>query len=162
MKEQLKTAILPALPIVGKLKLSTWDGKSLYSIEVVTGAHDKILSPFFQQCFESLSGFLTGENKVINIKLDYSSITPFQMKVLNVMKTIPYGKVATYREIAEKLNSRAYQAIGSACGRNPFLLIYPCHRVIGTNNPGGFAHGLSMKKDLLALEGFKFLNSSAR
>lgn len=69
------------------------------------------------------------------------------------MKDIPHGQVATYKEIAEKLESKAYQAIGSACGKNPFLLIYPCHRVVGSNDIGGFAHGIPMKKELLKLEG---------
>jgi len=140
MKEQLMTAILPSLPIVGTLKLTSKDGKSLYSIDVVTEKSDKKLDPFFQECFDKLADFLNGQTKKINIKLDYSSVTPFQLEVLKVMKTIPYGKVATYKDIAEKLNSKAYQAIGNACGRNPFLLIYPCHRVLGTNNRGGFAH----------------------
>jgi len=69
------------------------------------------------------------------------------------MKAIPYGKTSTYKDLANKMNSKAFQAIGSACGRNPFMLIYPCHRVLGTGNLGGFAHGLKMKKQLLSLEG---------
>lgn len=150
MKEQ----ILPELPIVGTLKLATKDGKTLYSIEVVKKQKAGALDPFFQKCFDELNLFLSGKKKNINIKLDYSSVTPFQMKVLEVMKEIPYGKVATYKDIADKLKSKGFQAIGTACGRNPFMLIYPCHRVLGTNNPGGFAHGLKMKSELLKLEGY--------
>lgn len=149
MKEQ----ILPELPIVGTLKLSSRDGKSLYSIDVVKKGRARRLDPFFKHCYEELHAFLTGKSQKINIPLDYSSVTPFQMKVLKEMKKIPYGKVATYKDIAEKLGSRGYQAIGTACGRNPFMLIYPCHRVLGTSNPGGFAHGLKMKSELLKLEG---------
>lgn len=152
MKEQLKSAILPALPIVGKLKLTTRDGKSLYSIEVVTGAPSKNLDVFFEECFDELNAYLSGEKKEISIKLDHTSVTPFQLEVLKVMKKIPYGKTATYKDIADKMKSKAFQAIGSACGRNPFLLIYPCHRVIGSKDLGGFAHGLPMKQKLLALE----------
>lgn len=152
MKEQLKSAILPTLPIVGKLKLTSRDGKSLYSIDVVTGPASKNLDPFFESCFEEIQAFLTGAKKEINIKLDYSALTPFQFEVLKAMKKIPYGKTATYKDIAVKMKSKAYQAIGSACGRNPFLLIYPCHRVVGSNDLGGFAHGLPMKKKLLNLE----------
>lgn len=150
MKEQ----ILPELPIVGTLKLTSKDGKSLYSIEVVKKGKAGKLDPFYRQCYDELFSFLTGESKTLNISLDYSSVTPFQMKVLKEMKKIPYGKVATYKDIAEKIGSKGYQAIGTACGRNPFMLIYPCHRVLGTNNPGGFAHGLKMKSELLKLEGF--------
>lgn len=76
------------------------------------------------------------------------------------MKKIPYGKVHSYKEIATKMRSKAYQAIGSACGKNPFMLIYPCHRVIGSNNLGGFAHGLEMKQKLLKLEGIELTFNS--
>lgn len=153
MKEQLKSAILPELPIVGRLKLTTKDGKSLYSIDVARKGDANYLDPFFEHCYWELFRFLSGKSKKINIPLDYSSVTPFQMKVLKEMKKIPYGKVTTYKDIAEKLHTKGLQAIGSACGRNPFMLIYPCHRVVGTNGPGGFAHGLRMKRELLKLEG---------
>lgn len=152
MKEQFYTAILPELPIVGTLKLTSRDGKSLYSIDVIKKQKASQLSPFFQECFEELKAFLTGEKHRIDIKLDYSSLTPFQTKVLKEMKKIPYGEVQSYKEIADRMKSKAFQAIGSACGKNPFLLIYPCHRVVGSKDLGGFAHGLAMKKKLLDLE----------
>lgn len=154
MKEQLKSAILPTLPIVGTLKLTTRDGKSLYSIDVVNGPETKKLDPFFEACFDELEAYLTGEKKDIAIKLDLSAVTPFQLEVLKVMKKIPYGKTATYKDIALKMKSRAFQAIGSACGKNPFMLIYPCHRVLGSKDLGGYAHGLPMKIKLLELEGY--------
>lgn len=152
MKEQLKSAVLPKLPIVGYLKLSTRDGKSLCSIDVVPRRIEKEIDPFFQDCFDRLDAFLSGKTKKIDLKLDLKGLTPFQLNVMKVMKQIPYGKVATYKELADKLESKAYQAIGSACGRNPFLLIYPCHRIVGSHDLGGFAHGLTMKKKLLELE----------
>jgi O-6-methylguanine DNA methyltransferase len=160
MKEQLKTALLPPLPIVGSLRLSTIDGNTLSSAEVVISrSHDK-LDPFFDSCFSELHTFLTGKSKKINIQVDPSILTPFQFKVLEEMKKIPYGEVMTYGELAHKINSRAYQAVGAACGKNPYLLIYPCHRVVGANNLGGFAHGLEMKRNLLHLESLKFQDFS--
>ena len=154
MKEQSKSVILPPLPIVGTLKLTTIDGKSLAEINVVKGKPTAKLDPFFQNCYQELAHFLTGKSKKISIKLDYSVIKPFQLKVLKEMRKIPYGKVATYKDLAEKMDSKAYQAIGSACGRNPFMLIYPCHRVVGSDGMGGFAHGLKMKEELLKMEGY--------
>lgn len=152
MKGQLKSAVLPPLPIVGTLKLTSLDGKSLSMIDVVDESPDQELEPFFEKCFIEFEKYLTGKSKKISLPLDYSNLTPFQLKVLKVMKEIPYGKAATYKDLATKLNSKAYQAIGSACGRNPFLLIYPCHRVLGSNGLGGFAHGPKMKQELLELE----------
>lgn len=151
MKEQF--AILPPLPIVGTLKLSSYDQKSLCSINVVEGEASSELTPFFQHCFEEFHRFLTGKSRQIDIELDLSGLSPFHFSVLQEMKKIPYGETASYRDLARALNSRAYQAIGSACGKNPLMLIYPCHRVIGSKDLGGFAHGLKMKKELLRLEG---------
>jgi methylated-DNA-[protein]-cysteine S-methyltransferase len=152
MKEQIYQAILPELPIVGTLKLTSQDGKSLASIEVVKKQKSRMTGAFFEKCYHELEAFLKGKKKKINIKLDMSSLTPFQRKVLEEMGKIPYGHVATYKDLAVAMNSKGFQAIGSACGNNPFMLIYPCHRVVGSKGMGGFAHGLKMKAELLKLE----------
>lgn len=149
MKEQ----ILPALPIVGKLKLKTLDGKTLCDITVSKGKSVEVLDPFFNDCYLELKAFLEGKKKTIDLPLDYSVLTPFHARVLKEMKKIPYGKVASYKDLAAALKTKGYQAIGTACGRNPFMLIYPCHRVEGSKDMGGFAHGLKMKQELLSLEG---------
>jgi O-6-methylguanine DNA methyltransferase len=150
MKEQ----ILPALPIVGKLRLKSFDGKSLCSIDVVNkGRSSSQLEPFFQECFDKFYAYLSGKTTSLDIPLDFSHLTDFQKRVLKEMKKIPYGQVHSYKQIAIGMKSKGYQAIGSACGKNPFMLIYPCHRVIGSDNLGGFAHGPEMKQKLLKLEG---------
>ncbi len=146
------TAILPALPIVGSLKLTSRDGKTISQIDVVKGKSTG-MNPFFESCYEELKAYLEGKKTELELPLDMKGLTPFQMKVLKEMKKIPRGEVRSYGELAQAMKSRAFQAIGSACGKNPFMLIYPCHRVVGTNGPGGFAHGLKMKSELLKLEG---------
>lgn len=153
MKEQITSCILPSLPIVGVLKLSSRDGKTISNIEVVKGKPTANPAKVFVDAHKSLEVYLTGKTTKLDLPLDHRGLTPFQQKVLKVMAKIPYGQVATYKDLAIKLNSKAYQAIGSACGRNPFMLIYPCHRVVGSHDLGGFAHGLIMKKELLKLEG---------
>lgn len=152
MKEQLKSVVLPSLPIVGFLRVETRDGKSLSHITVDEGPETMNQDLFFSECHEKFEAFLLGHSKQINIKLDFSGLSDFQIKVLKAMKAIPYGKTSTYKGLADKMNSKAFQAIGSACGRNPFMLIYPCHRVLGSGNIGGFAHGLEMKLNLLNME----------
>ncbi len=147
------TAILPSLPIVGTLRLTSRDGKTISHIDVVEG-RSKNMNPFFDSCFEELKKYLEGKKRTLELPLDMKGITPFQAKVLKEMKKIPYGQVRSYGELAKALKSKAFQAIGGACGNNPFMLIYPCHRVVGTNGPGGFAHGLKMKAELLKLEGY--------
>jgi O-6-methylguanine DNA methyltransferase len=148
------TAVLPTLPIVGTLKLTSCDGKTISHIEVVKGKSNG-MTPFFEKCYQELSAYLAGKKTELELPLDMKGLTPFQAKVLKEMKKIPYGEVRSYGELAKAMKSKAFQAIGNACGNNPFMLIYPCHRVVGTNGPGGFAHGLKMKSELLKLEGYQ-------
>ncbi len=88
----------------------------------------------------------------------------FYRKVYEVVKNIPKGKVMTYKQIGEKLNSKAYQAIGQALRNNPDPKSIPCHRVIKSNGEigGYFGHiddNLSKKKEeLLQNEGVKITN----
>ena len=154
MKEQIQTCILPELPIVGTLQLSSRDGLSLCQIVVTKKQKPTELSPFFKKCMKQIEAFLSAKTKTLDLNLDMKGLSSFQLKVLNEMKKIPYGKVLTYRDLAVGIKSKGYQAVGSACGKNPFLLIYPCHRVVGQKDLGGFAHGLPMKKKLLALESY--------
>ncbi len=146
------TAILPPLPIVGILKLSSRDGKTISRIDVVKGKSSG-MNLLFESCFQELKNYLEGKKKNLDLPLDMTGMTPFQMRVLKEMKKIPYGEVRSYGELAKAMKSKAFQAVGNACGKNPLMLIYPCHRVVGTNGPGGFAHGLKMKAELLKLEG---------
>jgi methylated-DNA-[protein]-cysteine S-methyltransferase len=81
--------------------------------------------------------------------------TPFQLKVWAALKTIPYGKTMTYKEIALQIgNLAAIRAVGRANGSNPIPIIIPCHRVIGADGSlTGFGGGLPLKQALLKLEG---------
>ncbi len=58
-------------------------------------------------------------------------------------KKIPKGKVSTYKEIAKKLGTKAYRAVGSALRKNPYAPEVPCHRVV---NSSGFVGGFKGKK----------------
>ena len=80
--------------------------------------------------------------------------TPFQMKVWQALREIPYGRTASYGEIARKIGSPgASRAVGGANHRNPLPIVIPCHRVIGANGRlVGFGGGLEIKEALLRLE----------
>ncbi len=155
MKEQTKSATLPPLPIVGQLRLSTRDGRRLSNIEVVQQTESDRLDPFFEASYRAFRDYLTGQTQDIDLPVDFTGLSDFQQRVLREMRTVRHGTVATYKDLADRLSSRGYQAIGSACGKNPFMLIYPCHRIIGSSGPGGFAHGLEMKLKLMVLEGIQ-------
>jgi len=83
--------------------------------------------------------------------------TEFQRRVWNAIAAIPHGRTRRYGELAAELKSAA-RAVGQACGANPHPLVVPCHRVVGAQGLGGFAHAgegflLDIKRWLLAHEG---------
>ena len=82
--------------------------------------------------------------------------TDFQKRVWDAMDAIPYGATHTYGQIVAQLRgagiSASAQAVGGAAGRNPLLLIRPCHRVVAASGPGGYAAGGDAKAWLLAHE----------
>ncbi len=84
----------------------------------------------------------------------------FNQKVYKICQQIPRGKVSTYKEIAKKLNSKAYRAVGNAMNKNPYAPKVPCHRVINSNgNVGGFASGTKNKIKMLEKEGVIIKNN---
>lgn len=80
--------------------------------------------------------------------------TPFQQKVWQEMRRIPYGETASYGDLAAWTGSGP-RAIGGACGHNRIAIIIPCHRVVASGGKiGGFSApgGTNTKKFLLQLE----------
>ena len=80
--------------------------------------------------------------------------TPFQLRVWELLRQIPYAETTTYGALARELgNPQASRAVGLANGANPLPIIVPCHRVIGASGRlTGFAGGLDAKAWLLAWE----------
>ncbi|HEG1569568.1 TPA: MGMT family protein [Campylobacter jejuni] len=80
--------------------------------------------------------------------------TDFESKVYKALMEIPYGKIATYKDIAEKINHpKAFRAVGNANSKNQIPIFIPCHRVIASNGIGGYNGGLEIKRFLLENEG---------
>ena len=106
-----------------------------------------------------LEKYFNGENPSIDeIPLNYIG-TEFRKTVWEVLKEISYGKLVTYKHIAEKIakakgiKTMSSQAVGGAVGHNPLLIFIPCHRVIGIDGSlTGYAAGLNNKRFLLNLE----------
>ena len=82
--------------------------------------------------------------------------TDFQKRVWEAMDAIPYGATHTYGHLAATMRGAGIpasaQAVGGAVGRNPLLLIRPCHRVVAATSPGGYAAGRDVKAWLFAHE----------
>lgn len=100
-----------------------------------------------------LGEYFSGERKIFDIKLKPTG-TDFQNKIWKELQKIPYGETMSYSEIAATVgNKNAQRAVGSACNKNPIMIIIPCHRVISKNGKlGGFAYGNTVKQKLLVLE----------
>lgn len=81
--------------------------------------------------------------------------TPFEHRVWDLLRSIPYGSTTTYGELARRLgDARATRAVGAANGKNPIPIIVPCHRVVGARGElTGFGGGLDRKRWLLEHEG---------
>lgn len=106
-----------------------------------------------KEAAQQLDAYWSGELFDFDLPLAATG-TPFQHKVWAALRTIPYGKTASYGDIARKIGSpTASRAVGAANGRNPIAIVVPCHRVIGANGTlTGYAGGLDMKRQLLSHE----------
>jgi len=98
--------------------------------------------------------YLSGDKITFPDELDLSGATPFQRKVWEITRLIPYGETRSYAWVAEQVNKpRAARAVGQALARNPLPIIIPCHRVVTIDGRlGGFSGGVETKSRLLHLE----------
>mgnify|MGYP000238489887 CR=1 FL=1 len=76
----------------------------------------------------------------------------FEKAAWQHLKTVPYGHTSSYSQQAWEVTKKrsACRAIASAYGRNPLLIIIPCHRIIAANGSyAGYAGGIQHKIFLL-------------
>lgn len=80
--------------------------------------------------------------------------TLFQKQVWEEMQKIPFGETITYAELAKRVGRpEAWRAVANACGKNPIVIVIPCHRVVGSYRKlGGYSGGLDKKQWLLQHE----------
>lgn len=93
-----------------------------------------------------------------DLPLDAHQGTDFRRRVWAATRAIPRGQTRTYGELAREVGSPgAARAVGQAMARNPWPIVVPCHRVVGSDGRlTGFGGGLEMKRHLLELEGHRF------
>ncbi len=128
------------------------NGQRPLKIEKDWKRDDTVLKPALDQ----LTAYFAGELRRFDLPLAPEG-TLFQKTVWKALQKILYGRVATYKQIAEKIGKpKAARAVGGANGRNPLPIVIPCHRIIGADGSlTGFSSGLQIKEQLLALEGVR-------
>ncbi|QJA05532.1 MGMT family protein [Thermosulfurimonas marina] len=101
-----------------------------------------------------MEAYLSGRKPYPDWPYLFEGLSPFAERVLFVLREIPRGQVRTYGWLAARVGRpRAARAVGQALRKNPLPLFFPCHRVVGRRDLGGFSAGLSWKIRLLSLEG---------
>ena len=99
--------------------------------------------------------YFEGRRTAFEVPVDMQLAHGFRRKALGFVANIPYGRTASYKEVASGAGSpAAIRAAGSACATNPVPIVVPCHRVLRTGGGlGGYGGGLDRKEQLLRLEG---------
>ena len=143
---------------VGILEIKS-SGVGICSVNFVETVDSQVLeSELTERCKSQLNEYFHSKRKDFDLPLDQSG-TDFQKQIWQGLITIPFGKSASYKDIANLANNpKAVRAVGAANGKNPISIIVPCHRVIGSNGKlTGYAGGLDRKKWLLSHEGIPFI-----
>ena len=109
----------------------------------------------FQDITERFQKYFRGEPVSFPDEIDLSDATPFQRRIWQAARTIPYGETRSYGWVARQAgNPKAARAVGQAMNRNPLSILMPCHRVVASDGGiGGFGGGIEMKQRLLRMEG---------
>ena len=107
----------------------------------------------FDDVRAQLDAYFAGARRGFDLSVDPAG-TPFQRRVWDALRTLPYGTTTTYGALATWIGApSAARAVGLANGRNPLSVIVPCHRVVGADGSlTGYGGGLTRKKFLLEHE----------
>ena len=141
---------------IGPLLLSQ-EGEALAAVRLM-GAEQAVggeCTPLLAEVKRQLDAYFAGALRAFDLPLCPKG-SAFDLRVWAQLRAIPYGELRTYGQIAAALGKpTASRAAGGACGRNPLLIVVPCHRVVGASGAlTGFAAGLDAKRALLSLGGF--------
>ncbi|MDP4093845.1 MAG: methylated-DNA--[protein]-cysteine S-methyltransferase [Bacillota bacterium] len=123
-------------------------------VDEIIDNDDKCGNTVLKECVDQMKQYFKGERKTFQLKLQPQG-TEFQKRVWEELLKVPFGKTASYADIAIAAgNPRGFRAVGSANGRNRIAVIIPCHRIISSDGSmGGYSGGLWRKEWLLRHEG---------
>ncbi|WP_394024270.1 methylated-DNA--[protein]-cysteine S-methyltransferase [Anaerococcus martiniensis] len=148
MKTAFYTTDIGIIKITYKQKIS-----KIELVDQIDENNDRTLET--DKIIGQINEYLDGKRKEFSIyDLCKAEGTNFQQKVWQELLNIPYGQTKTYKDIAKNIgNEKAVRAVATVIGKNPLMVIIPCHRVIGSDGKmHGYAYGINLKKKLLDLE----------
>ena len=140
---------------LGNIQLAS-KNKEIMSIQFTTKKVKQCNLALLNKAKKQIEEYIVGQRKLFDIKINPEG-TKFQKTVWKILYTIPYGKTVSYLKLANRLNTSP-RAIGNACGKNPLLIVIPCHRVLSIKKElTGFSAlgGIITKKKLLKIENIK-------
>ena len=109
-----------------------WENSSINSQKFPCLSENASL-PIFQEAAFQLQEYFAKKRQTFTLPLNMQG-TEFQLSVWKALSTIPYGQTFSYLDIAKTIGKpKAVRAVGMTIGKNPFSIIIPCHRVIGSN-----------------------------
>lgn len=143
----------------GKLLTGLWIEGQKYFGSTLEGERIQEYLPVFGQAEQWLDIYFSGKDPGFALPLSMEKATPFRKAVWEILLSIQYGHTMSYGMVADIIKKQrgtggmCAQAVGGAIAHNPFLIIVPCHRVVGSDGSlTGYAGGLDKKKLLLELE----------
>lgn len=140
---------------VGILRISEENGfitEIRLSAEKPEGPGVEENTPLLKETVKQLGEYFARKRREFSLPLRPEG-TVFQKKAWEVLLEIPYGSTISYGDEAERLGCTCARAVGGANGKNPIIIVIPCHRVIRHDGTiGGYTGGVEIKEYLLALE----------
>ncbi|MFQ5676392.1 MAG: methylated-DNA--[protein]-cysteine S-methyltransferase [bacterium] len=129
------------------------DGVHELEFTELQSSPDTEVHPCLRECFEQLEEYFANGRREFSLQLQPKG-TDFQQLVWRQLQKIPFGRTASYLDIAMAIgNRKAIRAVGAAIGQNRIPIIIPCHRVIGSDGSLiGFGGGIWRKEWLLKHE----------
>ena len=139
---------------IGMLEI-TGTGEQLISVLFIDSIQEQASeqTPLLNKCVQQLEEYFDHKRQKFDLPLSPLG-TFFQKLVWEKLLEIPYGRTSSYLEIARRIgNPKSIRAVGGANGKNPIVIIVPCHRVLGASGKLiGYGGGLWRKEWLLKHE----------
>lgn len=112
-------------------------------------------TPLLRKAATEVDEYFKGERKEFDLPLAAPG-DPLAQKVWQAILTVPYGKVKTAADVADKIKMRKYlRAVIKLCNTNPIALFIPCHRIVGEKGDGSYVGGMHTKYALWNVEGIQ-------